>query len=236
MTDVDALRALMESDRWIDRVVAQREHLPEAEELATLEDQLRVEVAAIRDAEAAVAPLRAGYEEVAARADRLQQRRRELEGALASSTGGARDLSAMQRELESVSAQGDVADDEALELLESVEAHDAAVDRLRRAIKPRLARREELRSTVDQLRASLDEEVVSLRAAREERSRDVPEALLARYRRAMTRAGGAGASQIVAGRCDGCRIALAPLDLDRAKGQAEGTFMDCPSCGRLLLP
>ncbi len=236
MTDADALRALMEADRWIDRVSAQRDHLPEAEELAALEAELRGEVGAIRDAEGALAPLRAAYDEVATRADRVQQRRRELETALASSTGGARDLSAMHHELESVSAQGDVADEEALGLLETLEEHDAVVKRLRHEIRPKLARREELRGTVEQLRASLDEEVASLRAAREERARAVSDTLLARYQRALTRAGTSGASQIVSGRCDGCRIALAPLDLDRAKGQAEGAFMDCPSCGRILLP
>ena len=236
MTDAEALRSLMEADRWIDRVIAQRDHLPESEELATLEGQLRAEIAAIRGAEEANAPLRASYEAVGARADRLQRRRRELEAALATSTGGARDLSAMQHELESVAAQGDLADDEALELLESIEERDAYVERLRDDIKPKLARREELRGAVEQLRASLDEEAASLRAARDERAREVSEPLRARYQRAMDRVGTSGAAQIVAGRCDGCRIALAPLDLDRAKNLDGDVFMDCPSCGRVLVP
>ena len=236
MTDAEALRALMEADRWIDRVISQRDHLPESEELANLEGQLRIEVVAIRDAESAVAPMRATYEEVAARADRIQRRRRELETALAASTSGARDLAAMQHELESISAQGAEADEEALGLLESIEERDSFVERLRRDIKPKLARREEFRSTIEQLRSSLDEEVASLRVARDERARDVPENLRIRYQRAMDRVGTSGAAQIVTGRCDGCRIALAPLDLDRAKNQDEDSFMDCPSCGRILVP
>jgi len=60
--------------------------------------------------------------------------------------------------------------------------------------------------------------------------------LLKRYEAALARAGTSGASQIVSGRCDGCRIALSPLDLDRWKGQPEGAFMNCPECGRLLMP
>ena len=142
----------------------------------------------------------------------------------------------MQHELESISAQGAEADEEALGLLESIEERDAFVERLRRDIKPKLARREELRSTIEQLRSSLDEEVASLRVARDERARDVPEDLRVRYQRAMDRVGTSGAAQIVTGRCDGCRIALAPLDLDRAKNQDEDSFMDCPSCGRILVP
>ena len=236
MTDAAALRALMEADRWIDRVIAQRDHLPEAGELTVLEGQLRGEVSAIRDAEGVVAPLRASYEDVAARADRIQRRRRELETALATSTSGARDLAAMQHELQSIAAQGDLADEEALELLESIEQHDNSIGQLREQIKPKLARREALRSTVDGLRASLDEEVSSLRTSRVELELAVPESLRVRYQRAMARVGTSGAAQVVDGRCDGCRIALAPLDLDRAKSQAGDSFTDCPSCGRILVP
>jgi predicted nucleic acid-binding Zn-ribbon protein len=58
----------------------------------------------------------------------------------------------------------------------------------------------------------------------------------ARYDVAMTRAGTSGAAQVVEGRCEGCRLALAPLDYDHFKAQAPDTFMDCPECGRLLLP
>ena len=60
--------------------------------------------------------------------------------------------------------------------------------------------------------------------------------LLARYDAAFARVGTSGAAQVDAGRCDGCRIALSPLDVDRWKGQAEGSLMNCPECGRLLLP
>ena len=36
MNETDNLRALMEADRWIDRVTAQRNHLPEMAELVTV--------------------------------------------------------------------------------------------------------------------------------------------------------------------------------------------------------
>ncbi|MGH9019887.1 MAG: C4-type zinc ribbon domain-containing protein, partial [Acidimicrobiales bacterium] len=64
----------------------------------------------------------------------------------------------------------------------------------------------------------------------------VPPALRGRYDDALARVGGSGAAQVDAGRCDGCRIALSPLDLDRWRVAPEGSFPPCPSCGRLLLP
>ncbi len=235
MSDLEALGALLDADRWIDRVTSQREHLPEGEALTAVESVLRTQAGAVRDAEAATAPVRAAYDEASTRADRIQRRRRELEAALAASTAGARDLAAIQHELESVVAQCEIADEAALLLLSRLEELEADVDGLKTAAKENVARREELRATVTELRATLDDEVANLRVARSLCAAAVPAPLLDRYERALARVGIAGASRVVDGRCDGCRIALAPLDLDRAKALADGEFMECPSCGRLLL-
>ena len=104
--------------------------------------------------------------------------------------------------------------------------------------QPGVARRGELQATGSpNSQASLDEELASLREGRRDcASAAVSPELLARYDAALVRAGTSGAAQVDAGRCDGCRIALSPLDVDRWKGQPSGTFMACPECGRLLLP
>jgi hypothetical protein len=77
---------------------------------------------------------------------------------------------------------------------------------------------------------------VALRASRAERAAQLSPALLARYEDLLKRVGTSGAAQVDAGRCDGCRILLSPLDLDRWKALGEDSFMPCPECGRLLLP
>jgi predicted nucleic acid-binding Zn-ribbon protein len=93
-----------------------------------------------------------------------------------------------------------------------------------------------LQAQIVGLESSLDEELLALRAQRSERAAALSSELRARYDAAFVRVGTSGASQVAEGRCDGCRIALSPLDLDRWKGQANGSFMACPECGRLLLP
>jgi len=86
------------------------------------------------------------------------------------------------------------------------------------------------------LQASLDEELVSLRHGRDERAGALSKALLERYEGLKKRVGVSGAAQVDEGRCDGCRIALSPLDLSRFKTQPAGEFMTCAECGRLLVP
>jgi predicted nucleic acid-binding Zn-ribbon protein len=235
VSETDALRALMEADRWIDRVSTQKTHLPESVELTALEHELRGLLKDLNEAEAALAPTKGAYDVAARESKRLKNRANDLDGTLASSTANARELTALQNELTHVRVLLAESEDRELELLLEVEPREAAVESIKRTAQPGVARREELVDLIAQLRASLDEELVSLRSSREERAGDVSPSVLARYDVALARAGTSGAAQVVEGRCDGCRLALSPLDYDRFKSQALDTFMDCPECGRLLL-
>ncbi len=226
----------MEADRWIDRVRAQRTHLPERTELASLEAELRLLLVDLRAAEGVVAPLKSEYDVVAAESLRLKKRVNDLDSALSLSTANARELSAMQSELTHVRAVLAASEDRELELLVELEPKEADVEMIKQRAQPGVRRRAELQATIKDLEASLDEELVALASTREETARAASGGVRTRYDAAMARVGGSGAAQVVDGRCDGCRIALAPLDYDRFKSLPEDTFMDCPECGRLLLP
>lgn len=235
MTDAETLRALMEADRWIDRVAAQRTHLPESAELSELEAELRRLVASLREAEADLAPTKLAYDAAADESRRLKQRAGDLDATLSSSTAHARELTALEHEFTHVRQLLGESEDRELALLMDLEPKEAAVASIRAAAQPGVARRARLTETIEQLRATLDEELVALRDGRLERARDVSATLLARYDVALARVGASGAAQVVEGRCDGCRLALSPLDLDRFKALDATTFMDCPECGRILL-
>lgn len=235
MTDLDALRALMEADRWIERVSAQRRHLPEAEELATVETELRGLASALRTAQDAAAPVRASLASVHAESDKLASRTTDLTAKLAASGVAAATLAALQRELDHVRELASNAEDREIELLLELEPLDEALEAIKVAAAPVAARRTQLQSQVAQLQASLDEELAALAASREVAAEAVAAPLRARYEAALARAGISGAAQVIAGRCDGCRLALAPLDLDRVKALGAGEIGTCPECGRLLL-
>jgi predicted nucleic acid-binding Zn-ribbon protein len=236
VSETEALRALMEADRWVDRVSAQRNHLSEMAELSTLEDELRALSKALQEARGAQAPVQQAYEDAANEAERIRRREHDLDATLAASTGNARELGVLQRELEHLRDLLGRAEDRELELLIEIEPLDEVVAAIKARAQPGVARRAQLQATILELQATLDEEIASLRLARAERARALSPELLARYDNVMVRVGTTGAAQVNAGRCDGCRIVLAPLDVDRWKSQPAGTFMSCPECGRLLLP
>jgi hypothetical protein len=225
----------MEADRWIERVRAQKSHLPELAELATLEAELRALLGELRAVEAEIAPLATQRDLVAAESLRLSTRARDLDTALSSSTANARELNALQGELTHVRELLAASEDRELELLVELEPREARREEIRHQAQPGVTRRAELQATIKELEASLDEELAALGTTREETAHAVPGELRARYGAALARSGVSGAAQVIEGRCDGCRIALAPLDYDRFKALPEDTFMDCPECGRILL-
>ncbi len=236
MEHVDALRSLLEADRWCERVRAQRDHLPEQAELTDVEAQLRALLAAIKEAQSVHDPLAAAYATAHESTVTLNARRDRLQKTLDASTGGARELESITHELESVSHACGEAEDVELTLLLDLEPAAERVESIKREAQPLVARRGELQGTIAGLVETLNEELQSLQHDRDARSGSVPEPWRGRYEAAAKRVGGSGAAFVDAGRCDGCRIALAPLDLDRFKGTVGGDLMECPSCGRLLLP
>ena len=236
MSETDALRALMEADRWIDKVTSQRNHLPEMSELATLEDELRALVKALNEAQALQSPVQTAYEDAKSEAQRLGKRAGELEKTLATSTANARELGAIQNELTHLRELLEQSEDRELQYLLELEPLDDTVNAIKARAQPGMVRRGELQTTIVELQATLDEELVSLRASRHERAQALSSELLGRYDAAFSRMGTSGAAQLDGGRCDGCRIALSPLDVDRWKATPAGVFMACPECGRLLLP
>ncbi len=236
MEQLETLRALNDADRWIERVIAQREHLPERAELAVLETQLRAELASLQEAQLAAEPVRQAYLDAQANAKKLADRAGVLESALAASTGSARELNAMQHELEQVRERVQAAEDDELNHLMALEPLDEKITEIKARAQPGVARRTHLQGVLDQLRATLDEEIAALRASRATLAEDLDASWRQRYDAALARAGTSGGAYVDAGRCDGCRIALSPLDYDRFRHLEAGMIMDCPECGRLLLP
>ena len=236
MEQIETLRALHDADHWIERVHAQREHLPELVELTALELQLREMLAELHRAETDAEPVRAAY--LAARENAAKHARRasDLDGALATSLGSARELTAMQHELDLVRGRVAQAEDEELDLLMQLEPLDEAVAAVKARAQPGVARRGELRDVLKQLRTSLDEEIASLRVTRDELAGLLESPWRMRYDSALARVGISGAATVESGRCVGCRIALSPLDYDRFRRLEPGVLMDCPECGRVLLP
>jgi len=138
--------------------------------------------------------------------------------------------------LENLTTRLSDAEDTEVALLLDLEPMDELADALRAAAAPLVEHRAQLKDAIRELSASLLDERAHLQVERANVAASVAPALLGRYEEALARSGVSGAARYDTGRCDGCRIALSPLDRDRIRALGEGDFLSCPECGRILLP
>jgi predicted nucleic acid-binding Zn-ribbon protein len=236
MSAAEEIGRLLDVDRWIERVRAQRDHLPEQEELRGVERELATLAERLTALDEERRPTRASFEEATERATSLRERKADLEARLAAATAPARELAAMTQELENLARRLSDAEDAEVALLIDLEPMDEVAAQIRAGASPLAQRRRELHESITELSASLDDELASLQSDRERVAGEVDEPWRRRYEDAKARAGVSGAARLDGERCDGCRIALTPLERDRLAAMPGGDLMACPSCGRLLVP
>ena len=230
------LRRLANLDAAVASIRHTSEHLPEAQELAEVEERLRAIAQEFKQLTSDRAPLIAQRDEVDQLRETLAERKSTLQAKLDASTGGARDLATLSSEIEGLTQKLDDVETKELEILELLEPFDRQEQEIKAAGQPLMTRRTELTAAVAAGREALGEQASAKITERDPLLQLLPDALRASYERVYARVGDAAAVDVADGRCGGCRIALVPLDLERWRSAPEGTFPACPECSRLLLP
>ncbi|MEV1146369.1 C4-type zinc ribbon domain-containing protein [Micromonospora sp. NPDC049799] len=222
----------------IDTALAQLAHrrraLPEraelealARELSALEDErVRAQVA-VDDLDRDIARLEKDIDQVRARKTKDENR-------LASGSGPARELEALQHELVSLNRrQGDLEDAE-LELMEQRETAQSVLD----GVEQRIAAAREKRATVEQRRdealAEIAKEEEFKRGARGPLAADLPSDLVTLYDR-IREDSGLGAALLTGARCGGCRLDLSGADLARIRKADPDEVVRCEECRRIMV-
>ena len=141
----------MEADRWVERVIAQRGHLPEMAELATIEDELRALVASLKEAQNTQAPVQKKYTELQSDADKLRKRAQDIQSKLDSSTANARELGALQTEIEHVRDLLSKAEDLEMDAFLELEPLDQVISDIKAAAQPKMDRRGVLQAQITEV-------------------------------------------------------------------------------------
>lgn len=222
----------------IDTALAQLAHrrrsLPElaelealARELSALEDErVRAQVA-VDDLDRDIARLEKDIEQVRARKSKDEAR-------LASGSGPARELTAIQHELVSLNRRQSDLEDAELELMEQRETAQGVLDDVERRIAEARDRRVAAEQRRDESLAEIAKEEEFKRSARQPLAGDLPADLVALYDR-IREDTGLGAALLTGARCGGCRLELAGADLARIRKAAPDDVVRCEECRRILV-
>ncbi len=221
-------------DTRLGQIAHARRTLPQLAELADLEgkarlldDQLVRSSTELGDVQREVAKAEADVQLVRDRAARDRSR-------LDAGTGTAKDLQALQHELESLARRQSELEEVELEVMERAENAEHDVAELQRG-------RAELAERITRLEADRDDALGRLAA--EEETVAAPRAgivdevgadLVALYEKIRTNSG-TGAAALRQRRCGGCQLELNPTEIQRIRSADEDEVVRCEECNRILV-
>jgi uncharacterized protein len=231
---LDLLLELQATDSHIRRVEHTLDDLPEQRDLqgslqrvAELErelDDLRVELE------------RAGGEQrqLEREVDVLSQRRdAERSRLYDGSVVNARELQAVEAEIETTVRRVAEHEDLLLAALERVEALEARHQTVEAALTAERARSGQLEAARDEAASGLLAELAELGVTRDRDAAGLPEDLRDRYEQVRARTGGVAVGKLEGNACSACRIDLSMADVGEL--HAGPPLTTCPQCRRLLV-
>lgn len=216
--------------------IAHRQHsLPEHAELTELTTQLAAADSALVRARTTATDIGRELTKAETDVDQVRQRAARNQKRLDSGQGPAKELEALQHELENLAARQGVLEDAELEVMERQEAADAAMT----AATAEKARIEEQIGAVTKRRddalAVLEGEAEQERQSRDQAAAGVPAALITMYERIRQTSNGVGAARLYQRRCEGCQLSIPPNDLNRIRSAPLDEVIRCEECGRILV-
>jgi uncharacterized protein len=223
-------------DSKLDQLAHRRRTLPELAEIARVTSAL-TEVGDLvvgsqteeSDVRREVAKAEADVEAVRSRS--VRDRQRMESGAV----GSAKELEALQHEVDSLARrQGDLEDVEleAMERLESVQARLAELLDQQRSLTTELADLERRR---DDAFADIDKDADYIGGERTRAATGLPEDLMTLYGKLRADQGGIGAAALWQGKCQGCRLQLTPMEIARVRDAPGEEVLRCEECRRILV-
>ncbi|WP_442952865.1 zinc ribbon domain-containing protein [Pedococcus sp. 5OH_020] len=195
---------------------------------SALDSELVRAQTALDDIQREVSKAEADVQLVRARAARDQSR-------LDSGTGSAKDLQAIQHELESLRRRQSELEDVEIEIMERAETAESEVARLTRDREALTAELDEVRAARDAALKDLDLEAETVARPRPDTVAGVGEDLVTLYEKIRVQSGGLGAAPLRQRRCGGCQLELNNVDMTRIKSAPADEVLRCEECRRILV-
>jgi len=222
-------------DTRLDQIAHRRATLPELAELrglapaaSVLDDDLVRAQTALGDVQREIAKADSDVQLVRERSARDQAR-------MDAGQGTAKDMQALQHEVIALARRQSALEDVELEVMERAENLAADVGRLEAARAQLAVRAGELEALRDKAFAELDAEVEQIGHSRADVVAGVGDELVALYEKIRASSGGIGAAVLRQRRCEGCRLELNAVDINRFTAAAQDEVLRCEECRRILI-
>jgi uncharacterized protein len=233
--DQQRLLALAAEDVALSQLAHRRRTLPELAAVEAAEQADRAFAADVVRAETEVKDLGREVRRMESDVETVRAREQKDQKLLDSGAVGAKEMTNLQHELESLKRRQSDLEDQELELMERLETAEAALAAARAGQETAKADLERARQLRDDALADIADGTARHEAARAEVAGGVPDPLLALYERIRSSPGGTGAAMLQARQCQGCRIELYGNELSAVRNADPHEVVRCENCGRILV-
>jgi uncharacterized protein len=234
--DPAAQRRLLDlagADGDLDRITHRRRTLPELTEIGEVEASVRTCRDAVVAADTVVGDLDRDAAKLESEIDAVRAREDRDRGLLRSGVG-ARQVSDLEHELETLQRRQSALEDDLLEVMEQREAAGVNADKAREALEAAQARLVDATGRRDQTLADLDVAEQRRAADRAGIVAGIPADLLAFYERIRAQKG-TGAALLRSRRCGSCRLELDRSAIGALRDAAADEVLRCEECGVILV-
>ncbi|MDR0431860.1 MAG: C4-type zinc ribbon domain-containing protein [Bifidobacteriaceae bacterium] len=229
LLDVQAL------DTRIDQAVHRRENLPAAAQLAEMKEQAERAGEASAQVRAELGDVQRELARVEQDVEKAKSRRERDQARLDEGSGQAKDLVALQHEVDVLNRRLTSLEDTELDIMERVEEKQRLVDAAQAVVERLAERMAEVEAGLTSEYAQIDEEIAGLRSERDQTTAGLDAGLMALYERLRASRGGVGAAALRGKRCEGCRLELTPADMEHIRAASPDEVLRCEECGRILV-
>jgi uncharacterized protein len=231
---LDLLLELQATDSHIRRIEHTLDDLPEQRELQGSEQRLVELERELDDIRVELEGAGGEQRQLEREVDVLSQRRDAERGRLYDgSVANARELQAVEAEIETTVRRITEHEDLLLAALERVETLEARLETVDAALTAERARRSQLEAARDEAASGLLAELAELGVTRDRDAAALPDELRVRYEQVRARTGGVAVGKLEGQACSACRIELSMADVGEL--YAGPPLTTCPQCHRLLV-
>jgi predicted nucleic acid-binding Zn-ribbon protein len=235
VTDQNNLIELQRIDSAISQANHRLKALPEHQQLVAIQGKLVAGAAELATAEAELADvaidLRRSEVEVEQVADRMTKDEARLSGGQAS----PKELEQLQHELGTLAKRKSELEDGELEIMIR---HDGAKQKVEtlKSDEDGLKKLElELNIRLENAKTEIDREIALKNSERTLLLPKIDTALLELYEKVKASGSGIGAALLIGNTCDGCRLAINAVEMERIKSLDSEEVLRCEECRRILV-
>ncbi len=223
-------------DSRLDQLAHRRRTLPELAEIAHVTSELnnvrdRVVASETEESDVQREVAKAETDVEAVRSRSVRDRERMQSGAV----GSAKELEALQHEVESLARRQGVLEDVELEAMERLESVQAYLAEQRDRLAGLTGELSTLVGKRDEAFAAIDKDADYISGERARAATGLPDDLMTLYAKLRADQGGIGAAALRQGRCEGCRLQLTPIEVGRIRDAPGDEVMRCEECRRILV-